>query len=101
MVNEKEQKMTFTKELLINQGLNKVTRITEVGFVIETKNGDSFMITDTLIAALVAARREESKQEPAGFLYLLDDDVADSITKYEPRQWVDHTVTNVRPLYED
>jgi len=93
--------MTFTKELLINQGLNKVTRITEVGFVIETKNGDSFMITDTLIAALVAARREESKQEPAGFLYLLDDDVADSITKYEPRQWVDHTVTNVRPLYED
>jgi len=93
--------MTFTKELLSNQGLNKVTRITEVGFVIETKNGDSFMITDTLIAALVAARREESKQEPAGFLYLLDDDVADSITKYEPRQWVDHTVTNVRPLYED
>jgi len=91
----------FTEQLLKANHLESIERIADVGFIVEASSGKDLMITDTLIAALVAARREESKQEPGGFLYLLDDDVADSITKYEPRQWVDHTVTNVRPLYED
>jgi hypothetical protein len=101
MVNKQGETKMFTEQLLKDNHLESIERIADVGFIVEASSGKDLMITDAVLDALIAARRQERKQEPAGFLYLLDDDVADSITKYEPHQWVDHTVTNIRPLYED
>jgi hypothetical protein len=91
----------FTEQLLKDNHLEGIERIADVGFIVEASSGKDLMITDAVLDALIAARRQERKQEPAGYLYLMDDDVADSITKYEPRQWHDHKVTNIRPLWED
>jgi hypothetical protein len=101
LVNEEENKMTISNVTLINNGLHNADRVKDCGFTLVASNGEELFLTDAMLDALIKARREERKQKPAGYLFLLDGEVADSITKYAPNNWTHTIVQNIRPLYED
>jgi hypothetical protein len=98
MVDKRENKMQFTKEMLHDNAMQEVERVVETGFVLKASNGNSLFVTDELLDALIKARREERGQTPSGYLFKRDDDVVHDITKYRPTF---NGVHDVRPLFED